>query len=110
MITQLDAVRQQLDCATRLLDTDDLPAHTLAWAAFNVLHELLGGDATRKVVCKVEKKLQLGKVPAFLRHAGEPNAILPEPSAKTPFLTIVLAIRLWAARGQKLRRSSPAAS
>src|SRR6516165_4583541 len=101
-ITKLDAVRRQLDCAIRLLDTEDLAAHTLAWAAFNVLFEMLGKDATWKVVSKVKNKLKLGKVPGFLRHAGDPNAILPEHSPETAYLTIVLAIRLWEERGEKL--------
>lgn len=98
-ITKLDAV---LDCAIRLLDTEDIEAHTLAWAAFNVMFEMLGKDATSKVVHRVKKNLQLGKVPGFLRHAGDANAILPEHSPETAYLTIVLAIRLWEARGEKL--------
>ena len=81
-------MRQQLDRAIALLDTDDLSAHTLAWSAFNVLFEVLGDDATRAVVKKVKKKLQLGKVPGFFKHAGDPNAILPEHSPETAYLTI----------------------
>ena len=92
-ISKLDAVRQQLDRAIVLLNTDDLSAHTLAWAAFNVLFEMLGGDATSRVVRKVKDKLKLGKVPGFFRHAGDPNAILQEHSPETVYLTIVLAIR-----------------
>ena len=99
-IRKLDAVRQQLDRAIALLDTDDLSAHTLAWSAFNVLFEVLGDDATRAVVKKVKKKLQLGKVPGFFKHAGDPNAILPEHSPETAYLTSI-AIRLWEERGQK---------
>jgi hypothetical protein len=100
-ISKLDAVRQQLDRAIVLLDPDDLSAHRLAWAAFNVLFEMLGGDATWKVVRRVKNKLKLGKVPGFLRHAGDPSAILQEHSPETAYLTIVLAIRLWEEHGQK---------
>ncbi len=100
-IKKLDAVRRQLDRAIILLDTDDLSAHTLAWSAFNVLFEMLGSDATRAVVKEVKRTLQLGKVPVFLKHAGDPNAILPQHSPQTAYLTIAIAIRLWEERGQK---------
>jgi hypothetical protein len=100
-ISQLDAARQQLDCAIGLLDTEDLAAHSLAWAAFNLLHETLGNEATKEEVRKLKKTLKLGKVPAFFRHAGEPNAFLPEHSADTAYLTIALAIRLWQEHGQQ---------
>jgi hypothetical protein len=60
-ISQLDAARRQIDCAIGLLDTEDLAAHTLAWAAFNLLFEMVGDDATRKVMLGVKKNLKLGK-------------------------------------------------
>ena len=49
-ISQLDAARRQLDCAIGLLDSEDLAAHTLAWAAFNLLFEILGDDTVRKAM------------------------------------------------------------
>ena len=49
-VSQLDAARRQLDCAIGLLDTEDLAAHTLAWAAYNLLFEMVGDDTTRKVI------------------------------------------------------------
>ena len=101
-ISQLDAARLQLDCAIGLLDTEDLAAHTLAWAAFNLLFEMVGDDATRKVMLRVEENLKLGKLPGFFRHAGVPNAILKEHSPDTAYVTITLAIRLWEEHGQKL--------
>jgi hypothetical protein len=101
-ISQLDAARRQLDCAIGLLDTEDLAAHTLAWAAYNLLFEMVGVDTTRKVMHRVEKSMKLGKLPGFFRHAGSPEAILQEHSPETAYVTMTLAIRLWEEHGQKL--------
>jgi hypothetical protein len=64
-ISQLDAARRQLDCAICLLDAEDLAAHTLAWAAYNLLLEMVGDGATRKVMHRVEKT-EARKVARFL--------------------------------------------
>jgi hypothetical protein len=101
-ISQLDAARRQLDSAICLLDTEDLAAHTLAWAAFNLLFEMVGDDETRRAMHTVEKNLKLGKLPGFFRHVGVPNAILEEHSPETVYVTITLAIRLWEEHRQKL--------
>ena len=88
-ISQFDAARRQLDCAIAMLDREDLAAHTLAWAAFNLLLEMVGDDEMRKVMQRVEGNLELGKLPGFFRHAVKikrrlmPNAFLEEHSAET---------------------------
>jgi hypothetical protein len=101
-ISKLEAARQQLDCAIRLPDTEDLAAHTLAYAAYGLLRDLLGPGATVKVLRKLEKRLSLQDVPEFLKHAEwYPEAILKEHSAKTAHFTIRLAILLWEEHGQE---------
>jgi hypothetical protein len=83
----------QLDCAIRLLEDEDLAAHTLAYAAYCLLRDLLGADAALR---KLEKVVKLDEVPNFLKHADHhPEAFLNEHSPKTAHLTIRLAIRLW---------------
>jgi hypothetical protein len=100
-ISKLEAARQQLDCAIRLPDTEDLAAHTLAYAAYGLLRDLLGPGATVKVLRKLKKQLSLQDVPEFLKHAEcYPEAILKEHSANTAHLTIRLAILLWEEHGQ----------
>jgi hypothetical protein len=53
-------------------------------------------DDEQKVMKKLEKDLELGKVPNFSKHVqGDPDAILEEHSAKAVHLTIAIAIKLW---------------
>jgi hypothetical protein len=102
-ISKLEAARQQLDCAIRLLDSEDLPAHTLAYAAYCLLRDLIGPGPTMQVLRTLEKQVGLRVVPEFLKHAeDDPNALLKEHSPKTAHLTIALAIRLWKEHGQEV--------
>jgi hypothetical protein len=100
-ISKLEAAQRQLDCAIRLFqDEDSLAVHTLAYASYSLLRELLGDEA-EKVMIKLEKSLELGKVPNFSKHRqGDPDAILEEHSAKSVHLTIALAIMLWKEHGK----------
>jgi hypothetical protein len=41
-ISQREAAKRHIECAIRLIKTDDLEAHTLAYAAYGLLRELLG--------------------------------------------------------------------
>jgi hypothetical protein len=101
-ITKFDAARQQLDRAIGLLDEDDVSAHTLAYAAYRILREMLGDETTRNVLLQVEKNLNIGEVPGFLSHARtDPGDILNEHSAKTVHLTITLTIKLWEEYGHQ---------
>jgi hypothetical protein len=101
-ISQREAARRHIECAIRLLQTDDLEAHTLAYAAYGLLRELLGPGETLDAVLKLEKKLKLGEIPNYLkyRYRGDPGAILQEHSPKTAHLAIAMAIRLWEERGE----------
>jgi hypothetical protein len=100
-ICKLEAAQRQLDCAIGLLDTEDLAAHTLAYAAYGRLRDLLGPGATVKKLRDLEDELGLQQVPEFLKHAEYyPDAILKEHSDKTAHLTIRLAILLWEEHGQ----------
>jgi hypothetical protein len=102
-IGKLDAARQQLDCAIRLLDSEDLAAHTLAFAAYGLLRDLLGHGPDMEVLLRLEKRVKLRNVPEFLKHGKhDPEAILREHSHETAHLTITLAIRLWEEHGQEL--------
>ena len=97
-INKTDAARLQLDCALRLFDSDDLPAHALAYNAYCLLRDLLGIHPKQ-----FEGLDDLRKVPEFLKHARtDPDAILQEHSVKTSHLTVLLAILLWEMNGQKL--------
>lgn len=102
-IGKLDAARQQLDCAIRLLDREDVAAHTLAFAAYGLLRDLLGHGPDMEVLLRLEKRVKLRNVPEFLKHGKhDPEAILKEHSHETAHLTITLAIRLWEEHGQEL--------
>jgi hypothetical protein len=100
-ISQREAARRHIECAIRLLKTDDLEAHTLAYAAYGLLRELLGPGATLEAALKLEKKLKLGEIPNYFKHRyrGDPGAILQEHSPKTAHLAIAMAIRLWEEHG-----------
>jgi hypothetical protein len=90
-ISKLEAAQRQLDCAIRLFrDEDSLAIHTLAYASYRLLRELLGDEA-EKVMIKLEKSLELGKVPLSKHRQGDPDAILEEHSANTVHLTIAQA-------------------
>ena len=102
-ITKLGAAGRQLGCALRLRRDggDSLAVHTLAWAAYCLLRDLLGKSQTREVLRQFEKSEQLGKVPNYLKHADKrPQAILKKHSETHTYITLALAIRLWTERGQ----------
>ena len=89
-ISQREAAKRHIECAIRLIKTDDLEAHTLAYAAYGLLRELLGPGATLDAALKLEKKLKLGEIPNYFKHRyrGDPGAILQEHSPKTAHLAI----------------------
>jgi hypothetical protein len=102
-ITKLEAAGRQLGSALRLRRDggDSLAVHTLAWAAYCLLRDLLGKSQTREVLRQFEKSQQLGKVPNYLKHADKrPQAILKKHSETHTYITLALAIRLWGERGQ----------
>jgi len=100
-ISQREAAQRHIDCAIRLLDTEDLAAHTLAYAAYGLLRDLLGAGATLNAVLKLQKKLKLGEIPNYFKHRySDPGAILQEHSPETAHLAIALAIRLWEEQSQ----------
>ena len=100
-ISQREAAKSHIDCAIRLLKTDDLEAHTLAYAAYGLLFELLGKGPTKDAVRKLEKKLKLGEIPNYFKHRySNPSAILQEHSPETAHLAIAVAIRLWEEHGE----------
>ena len=86
-ISQREAAQRHIECAIRLLKTDDLKAHTLAYAAYGLLRELLGPGATLDAALKLEKKLKLGEIPNYFKHRyrGDPGAILQEHSPEEPY-------------------------
>ena len=103
-ITKLEAAQRQLDCALRLRreGRDSLAVHTLAFAAYGLLRDLLGKSETKDVLRRFEKSHKLDKVPNFLKHADKrPQAILKKHDEKSTYITLALAIRLWTERGQK---------
>ena len=89
-ISQREAAQRHIDCAIRLVKTDDLEAHTLAYAAYGLLRELLGG-ATQDAVRKLEKKLKLGEIPNYFKHRYSN----PEPSSNSTLLRRVIWLSRW---------------
>jgi len=100
-ISQRDAAKSHIDCAIRLFQTDDLEAHSLAYAAYGLLFELLSKGPTKDAVRKFEKKLKLGEIPNYFKHRySDPAAILQEHSPETAHLAVAVAIRLWEEHGE----------
>ena len=91
-LDRITGARAQLEQAIKLLDSDDISAHSLADAAYTQLRDLLALNLS-----KLEKAVKLREIPSgFFRHADDDRAaILTEHSAKTPQLMIRLAILLW---------------
>ncbi len=103
-IIKRDAARRQLDCAIRLLFSgeDSLAIHTLAFAAYCILRDLLGKSQTREVFRQFEKSQKLGEIPKFLKHAvTDPHAYLNKHSEKSAHLTLAAAVRLWKEHGNE---------
>jgi hypothetical protein len=102
IISKLEAAKQQLDSAIQLLlEGQSLPAHTLAYASYSVLRDLLGPITSMQVLLKLEKSLSLRRVPEFLKHTiSDRNAIFKEHSPKAVHLTVALAIMLWKQGGE----------
>ena len=102
-ITKLEAARRQLDCALRLRleGGDSLAVHTLAFAAYCLLRDLIGKSERKKVLKDFEETLEFRKVPNYLKHAdSDPGDILKKHDEKHTYITLALAIRLWTERGQ----------
>jgi hypothetical protein len=96
-IDKIEAARLQLQCAIRILDSEDVAAHTLAYAAYCLLRDLLDLDLR-----KLENALNVRELPEFLKHAkSDPQDILKEHSPETAHLTITLAILLWKMNNQE---------
>jgi hypothetical protein len=73
-ITKLDAAERQLDCAVRLRlrNEDSLSVHTLAYAAFGILRDLIrerGHDIQEVLAVLLDKSSKMGcqfsEVPNF---------------------------------------------
>ena len=96
-IDKIEAARLQLQCAIRILDSEDVAAHTLAYAAYCLLRDLLDLDLR-----KLEDALNVRELPEFLKHAkSDPQDVLKEHSPETAHLTITLAILLWKMNNQE---------
>ncbi len=110
-ISKMDAAQRQLDCAVRLrlADEDSLAVHTLAYAAFGILRDLVRkrGHAMEDVLAVLhDKSSKMGRdlteVPNFLKHAGtDPDGMLAAHSPNSAHLTLAFAIRLWVELGEE---------
>ena len=85
-ITKLGAAGRQLGCALRFRREggDSLAVHTLAWAAYCLLRDVLGKSQTREVLRQFEKSEQLGKVPNYLKHADKRPQLFSKHLRSTP--------------------------
>jgi len=100
-ISKIDGARLQLECALRLIDTDDVPAHALAYNAYCLLRDLLRADLD-----EFERAMRIRVVAEFLKHAKtDPYDILTEHSVETVRLTLLAAIALWEQNDQPLTDS-----
>lgn len=110
-ISKLEAARRQLDCAIRLrlANEDSVAVHTLAYAAFVILRDLVRkkGHSMAEVVGVLhDKSSKMGRdfsdVPNFLKHADrDPDAMLAQHSPTTVHLTLAFANRLWRELGNE---------
>src|SRR5262249_49109821 len=77
-------------------------AHTLAYAAYGLLRELLGPGPTLDAVLDLQDKLKLGKIPNYFKHKykSDPSALLQDHTPETAHLAVAIAIRLWEEHGQ----------
>lgn len=108
-ITKIDVARAQLQEALRLRLTDgnSIAVHTLAYAAFGILRDLIKHQAhpMKDVLAILEdQSSKMGKafkeVPDSLKHADWfPDFVLESHSNKDVHLTIAFACRLWVELG-----------
>jgi hypothetical protein len=110
-IDKTEAAGRQLDgaCRLRLSDDDSLMVHTLGFAAFGILSDLVRHrehpmndvlDILEDQSSKMGREFR--EVPNSLKHADRyPNAVLEAHSEKDVHLTLALAIRLWVELGNQ---------
>ncbi len=108
-ISKMEAARRQLDCAIRLRlrDEDCLAVHTLAYASFGILRDLVrdtGHDMEDVLAVLLNQTSKMGRnfsgVPNFLKHADrDPEEMLAAHSANSVHLTLAFAVRLWVELG-----------
>jgi hypothetical protein len=108
-ISKTEAARRLLDCAIRLRlrEEDSLAAHTLAYAAFGILRDLVrdrGHEMEDVLAVLLNQSSKMGRefsgVPNFLKHADrDPEGMLAAHSPSTVHLTLAFAIRLWVELG-----------
>jgi hypothetical protein len=113
-IDKIEAAGRQLDgaCRLRLDKGDSLIVHTLGFAAFGILSDLVRHrehpmndvlDILRDRASKMWREFR--GVPNFLKHANsDPNGMLAAHTPDTAHLTLALAILLWNAK-QHLKSS-----
>ena len=83
-VDKIEAARLQLAHALRILDSEDVVAHTLTWAVYCLLRDLLKLDLSG-----LERALRIGEVPGYFSHAkSDPNDILLVHSPATLQLTM----------------------
>jgi len=105
-MSKIDGARVQLQCALRLVDSDDLPAHALAYNAYCLLRDLLRAD-----LAAFERAMRIRVVAEFLKHAKtDPYDVLMEHSAETVHLLFLAAIALWEQNDRELTDSMRACS
>lgn len=110
-IDKTEAARRQLDsaCRLRLANEDSLIVHTLGFAAFGILSDLVRhrehpmNDVLDILQDRVSKMWQEFRgVPNFLKHANsDPDGMLAAHTPDTAHLTLVLAILLWVELGNQ---------
>ena len=110
-ITKPDAAVRQLDgaCRLRLGNDDSLLVHTLGYAAFGILHDLVRArphPVNDVLDILLDQSSKMGRafkdVPNFLKHADrDPEGMLAAHSPDTVHLTLSLAIRLWVELGNQ---------
>ena len=108
-ISKMDAARRQLDCAIqlRLRGEDSLGVHTLAYAAFGILRDLVRDRAHQMedvLAVLLNQSSKMGRdfssVPNFLKHADrDPEGMLTAHSADSVHLTLAFSVRLWVELG-----------
>jgi len=108
-IGKIDAARRQLDgaCRGRINNEDSLNVHTLGYAAFGILSDLVRARPHRMndvLAILLDQTSKMGRqfreVPNFLKHADrDPEGLLAAHSPDTVHLTLALAIRLWVELG-----------
>ena len=110
-ISKIEAANAQLEGALRwrLANDNSLVVHTLAYAAFSIMRDLINHQAhpMKDVLAILEDQTsKMGKVfrdvPNFLKHADrDPEGMLQHHSPDTVHLTLAFACRLWVELGNQ---------